>query len=109
MFAATPAPPYWAVIFSSQRTDDGEGYGAMADAMVRLALQQPGCLGAESARNADGFGMTVSYWQSEADVAAWKANARHLVAQETGKTRWYQHYITRIAHVTRSYEGPEGR
>jgi heme-degrading monooxygenase HmoA len=81
----------------------------MADAMGRLALQQPGCLGAESARDADGFGLTVSYWASEDAMAAWKANARHLVAQETGKTRWYQHYITRIAHVTRAYEGPEGR
>ncbi len=108
-FANTPAPPYWAVIFSSQRTDDSEGYGAMAEAMERLALQQPGCLGTESARDTDGFGITVSYWASEADMAAWKANARHLVAQETGKTRWYAHYTTRVAQVTRAYDGPDGR
>jgi heme-degrading monooxygenase HmoA len=108
-FARTPPPPYYAVIFSNQHTDDLAGYGAMAEDMERLALAQPGCLGAESARDADGFGITVSYWQSEAAMLAWKQNSRHLIAQATGKARWYEHYITRVAKVERDYEGPEGR
>ena len=54
-------PPYIAVIFSSQRRDDDEGYAAMAERMVALAATQPGFLGIESARSADGFGITVAF------------------------------------------------
>lgn len=105
MFAQTPAPPYYAVIFASQRrTDDSlAGYDAMARRMVELAAQQPGYLGIESARNAEGFGITVSYWQSLEAITAWKANAEHRVAQENGQRHWYRHYELRIARVERAY------
>jgi heme-degrading monooxygenase HmoA len=77
--------------------------------MFELARQQPGCLGAESARDADGLGITVSYFADEASIRAWKENARHLVAQRLGKERWYSHYEMRIAKVERAYGGPDGR
>ncbi len=111
-FARTPAPPYYAVIFTSHRRDgDGgdDGYAAMAAAMWDLALKQPGCLGAESARGASGVGITVAYFRDEASIAAWKANTAHLHAQHLGKTRWYDHYELRVARVERAYSGPEGR
>jgi heme-degrading monooxygenase HmoA len=109
-FAATPQPPYYAVIFSSRRTgDDHDGYEAMAAAMIELALKQPGCLGAESARDPEGFGITVSYFTDEASIAAWKRNAEHMVAQRLGRERWYSHYTLRVARVERDYSGPEGR
>ena len=109
-FATTPEPPYYAVIFTSTRTHaDASGYAAMADAMVALALQQPGNLGAESARGADGLGITVSYWRDEASIKAWKAVASHLAAQKLGRERWYDHYELRVAKVERAYSGPEGR
>ena len=69
-FAETPQPPYYVVTFSSIRTAGDHGYGAMADRMAELALQQPGCLGAESARDADGFGITNSYWADEESLKA---------------------------------------
>ena len=71
-FAKTPEPPYYAVIFTSQRTAGDDGYGAMASAMHALALEQHGCLGAESTRDADGLGITVAYFTDEAlkDFAA---------------------------------------
>lgn len=103
MFAKLPAPPYYTVIFSAKRTPGDAGYGAMAEAMSQLAAQQPGYLGAESARNADGFGMTVSYWDSEAAILNWKNNARHLIAQEKGQSTWYEHYEIRVAKVERAY------
>lgn len=109
MFAQTPAAPYYAVIFASQRRADDslglEGYDAMAQRMVELAAQQPGFLGLESARNAEGFGITVSYWASLEAIGAWKANAEHRVAQELGQRDWYQHYEVRIARVERAYTG----
>jgi heme-degrading monooxygenase HmoA len=105
-FAATPAPPYYAVIFSSQRSQGEGGYNAMAERMVELAASQPGYLGIESCRGEDGFGITVSYWRGEADIAAWKRNAEHSVARERGRTRWYQHFELRVARVERAYGGP---
>ncbi|MDF1793045.1 MAG: antibiotic biosynthesis monooxygenase [Thalassobaculaceae bacterium] len=108
-FADTPEPPYYAVIFTSTQTDDLKGYGAMAEAMMALAHEQPGCLGAETARTPDGIGITVSYFRDEEAVHAWKANARHLGAQKLGRERWYAHYELRVAKVERAYSGPEGR
>lgn len=102
-FARTPAPPYYAVIFASRRSADDEGYAAMAERMVDLAAVQPGFLGADSARDADGFGITVSYWASEQAISAWKAHAEHQLAQQQGKNQWYQHYEIRIAKVERAY------
>lgn len=99
--AKTPAPPYYAVIFTSLRTDVDDGYGAVAERMVALAAQQPGFLGVESAR--DGVGITVSYWTDLESIRAWKANAEHLEAQRLGHQKWYASFKTRIAKVERDY------
>lgn len=107
-FAQTPAPPYYAVIFSSQRTAGDSGYEEMAKRMVELASQQLGFLGAESMRSTDGFGITVSYWSSDEAISAWKANIEHLAAQEMGKREWYEHYEIRVAKVERAYGKPAG-
>lgn len=109
-FAATPQPPYYAVTFTTLRTSADEGgYAAMAERMDHLAATMPGCLGIESARDAEGFGITISYWKSEAAILAWRTHATHVLAQETGKQRWYAHYQLRVAKVERAYAGPEGR
>src|SRR5262245_14236003 len=105
-FAKTPQPPYFAVIFASQRTPGEAGYGAMAERMVELAAQQPGFLGVESVRGEDGFGITVSYWESEEAIAHWKADAEHKVAQQKGHREWYEHFELRVAQVTRTRSGP---
>jgi heme-degrading monooxygenase HmoA len=108
-FAKTPEPPYYAVIFTSKRTEGDHGYEAMAQAMFDLALKQPGCLGAETARGADGIGITVAYFKDDDSIRGWKQNAQHLVAQRLGKERWYSHYELRIAKVEHAYAGPDGR
>jgi heme-degrading monooxygenase HmoA len=105
-FARTPEPPYYAVIFTSRRSEVDDGYGAMGDRMVELAAQQPGFLGVESVRDAAGLGITVSYWSSLEAIAAWKANAEHRVAQSTGRRKWYTHFETRVARVERAATGP---
>ena len=103
MIAQTPTPPYFAVIFTSLRTDtDNTGYAAMAELMERLALARPDCLGMESAR--EGLGITVSYWRDEAAIAAWKADVQHAAAQRLGRERWYEAYRVRIARVERDYD-----
>ncbi len=100
--ANTPEPPYYAVIFSNVRTEqDPRGYAAMADQMVELAFRQPGFLGVESVRDVEGQGITVSYWESEEAIQAWKADTAHQVAQAKGKADWYADYRLRVALVQR--------
>ena len=99
--ARTPEPPYYAVIFTSLRTPAGEGYDEMSTKMLELAAEQPGFLGVESARGADGLGITVSYWESEEAIANWRANAEHRVAQTRGREQWYSEFVTRVAKVER--------
>ncbi|MCC4113980.1 antibiotic biosynthesis monooxygenase [Aromatoleum toluclasticum] len=107
-FARTPAPPYYAVIFSSQRTPGDSGYTEMAERMVELAARQPGFLGVESVRGEDGFGITVSYWRDEQAIAAWKAEVEHVAAQRLGMRSWYAHYEVRVAKVERAYGKQQG-
>jgi len=103
-FADMPEPPYYAVIFANQRTpEDDAGYGAMAEAMAELAAGQEGYIGLESARDENGFGITVSYWTSEEAIRTWKAQAEHQAAQRLGRERWYGNFRLRVAKVERAY------
>lgn len=102
--AATPAPPYTAVIFSSIRTEGDQGYGVMAARMEELAGEQPGYLGIEAARG--DVNITVSYWADHAAAANWKKVAEHTIAQERGKTTWYADYRVRVCTVERDYGHP---
>ena len=95
--ANTPEPPYYAVIFTSHRTDGDSGYGKMADKMVDLASKQPGFLGIESAR--ENVGITVSYWADLESIKLWKQNTEHLVAQKKGEDIWYTEFKTRTCKV----------
>lgn len=108
-FATTPKPPYYAVIFSSQRRETDAGYGITADRMVELAAEQPGYLGIETVRGDNGFGITVSYWQSESDIVNWKRNTEHSLARERGRNEWYEHFELRVAKVERAYGGPASK
>ena len=98
-----PKPPYYAVIFTSKLSLDNDGYGAMAQRMEELAAEQDGFLGIESARGADGVGITVSYWRDEAAIRSWKGQTEHRGAQATGQARWYESFSVRVAKVERAY------
>jgi len=100
--ASTPEPPYYAVIFTSLRTDTIEGYDEMSEKMVALASQQAGFLGVESARGEDGLGITVSYWESEEAIANWRRHEEHRIAQQRGVAQWYTEFTTRVARVERA-------
>jgi heme-degrading monooxygenase HmoA len=99
--ANTPAPPYYAVIFTSHRTEGDNGYGEMATKMLELASRQPGFLGVESAR--EEVGITVSYWADLESIKKWKENLHHKEAQMLGHEKWYSAFKTRIAKVERDY------
>jgi heme-degrading monooxygenase HmoA len=101
--AQTPEPPYYAVIFTSKRAEGDHGYDAMAQRMVELGSSYDGFLGIESARGAEGVGITVSYWRDEAAILAWKRDTEHAKAQRGGRERWYERYHVRVAKVERAY------
>lgn len=105
-FADTPEPPYYAVIFTSTQTTNLDGYAEAAAEMERLAAEQPGYLGRESAR--DDVGITVSYWRDDASIAAWKAHADHAAARDDGRARWYEGFTVRVAKVERAYSWSKG-
>ena len=102
MIATTPKPPYYAVIFTNERTDVEKDYENTADRMVELAKEQDGFLGVESVR--DGLGITISYWKDLESIKKWKMNSEHQIAQQRGVKEWYQNYKTRICLVERDYE-----
>jgi heme-degrading monooxygenase HmoA len=97
----TPEPPYYAVIFTSHRTEGDNGYGEIAQKMVKLASQQPGFLGVESAR--ESVGITVSYWSDIESIRLWKQNSEHVMAQKQGRKIWYREFKTRICKVESDY------
>lgn len=99
--AKTPQPPYYAVIFTSVRTESDNGYDKIVDEMVERGFKQPGFLGAESVRDAAGVGITVSYWQSLENIEEWKNDVRHKIAQKLGQEVWYESFATRICQVER--------
>lgn len=80
----------YAVIFSSRRAEGDNGYGDMAARMEELAVTMPGFIGIESVRGEDGFGITVSYWESQKAIANWKRHSEHKIAQSRGRSEWYR-------------------
>ncbi len=105
LISRTPEPPYYAVIFTSIRTNVDDSYLETAERMMELASQQPGFLGVESAREI--VGITVSYWSDLESIRQWKSNVEHQEAQSLGRKKWYSSYKTRIAKVVRDYGGIE--
>ncbi len=101
MIASTPEAPYYAVIFTSLRTEGDNLYGETAEKMENLVAKQPGYLGHESAR--DGLGITVSYWDNLESIKNWKKNSEHLLAQNNGRKQWYSSFKVRICKVERDY------
>lgn len=93
-----------AVIFTSRLTGkDADGYAKAAADMEALAAEQPGYLGHDSARGADGLGITISYWADEASARAWYRNADHAAIRDAGRGRWYSDFTVHVSQVSRSY------
>lgn len=80
----------------------------MADRMVELARAQPGFLGMESVREG-AIGITVSYWDSQEAIAAWRKHVDHREAQRLGRAAWYDEYAVRVAKVERARSFARGR
>ncbi|WP_236192143.1 antibiotic biosynthesis monooxygenase family protein [Pseudomonas paraglycinae] len=98
-----PDTECFAVIFTSTRTGGDNGYAEASERMMQLVAEQPGFLGIDSIRGADGVGITVSYWESEAAILAWREHPEHRVIQARGRAEWYSAFQTRVCRVEREY------
>lgn len=93
-----PAPPYYAVVFSSHKHTPRDGYQEMDDATMHAAERMPGYLGHQSVSNGDRT-LFISYWQDEQAIAGWRDNDLHRSAKQQGKAEWYDRYDIQICRV----------
>jgi heme-degrading monooxygenase HmoA len=89
------------VLFRSKLVSAPEGYAEMAQEMLDLARTMPGFVDVKSYTSDDGERLTVVWWQDEDTLRAWRTHARHLVAQQTGRERWYEYYDMDVAEIVR--------
>lgn len=101
MLAETGKTPYYAVIFTSLRSEIEDKYSETAERMLQLAMKEKGFLAFESAR--EEIGISISYWKSLDAIKKWKENSEHLIAQSLGKEKWYKAFNVRIAKIERDY------
>ncbi len=99
---------YYAVIFTSNLSNDTADYSTVADKMEELAKQQPGFLGVESARDHSVLGITISYWESLEAIENWKQNALHKEAKKRGREQWYENFHLRICLVEKEFKFHRG-
>ncbi|HFK1509214.1 antibiotic biosynthesis monooxygenase [Bacillus tropicus] len=99
---------YYAVIFTSNLSNDTADYSTVADKMEELAKQQPGFLDVESARDHSGLGITISYWESLEAIENWKQNALHKEAKQRGREQWYENFHLRICLVEQEFKFQRG-
>ena len=89
------------VLFRSKLVPEPEGYAEMADEMLATAKTMPGFIDVKAYKADDGERLTVVWWEDEETLRAWRTHARHLVAQQTGRGRWYEYYDMDVAEVKR--------
>lgn len=105
--APTPVPahdpPYYAVVFTSLRTEDDDGYVETAERMGELVREVPGFLGEDSARTPGGLSVTVAYFRDLAGIEKWREHAEHRAAKAYRREHWYERYSLHIARVEHSH------
>ncbi len=92
----------YAVIFKAEIAKLDAEYGAMAARMRELAQARYGCVEFVSVTKGDQE-ISISYWESEAQIAAWKQDSEHLLAQEAGRSKWYKSYTVQVVELKRQY------
>ncbi|MCE3227818.1 MAG: putative enzyme involved in biosynthesis of extracellular polysaccharide [Bacteroidetes bacterium] len=96
-----PKNNFYAVIFSSTKSDDLEGYAEMDEKTMTLAQEQPGYIRYESVANGN-KGIFISYWESKEAIENWRKNATHQMAKSQA-VKWYKRYLTQICLVESSH------
>ncbi len=92
-----------AVIFRAEIAQLDQEYQQTAERLRELALRDYGCVEfcawTEGERE-----VAISYWESEAQIRAWKSDPEHQAAQRMGRERWYRSYSVQVVEVLREYQ-----
>ena len=90
------------ILFRSKLTETaGDDYARMAAEMDAHARTFPGFVDVKSFTAEDGERLTVVWWQDEETLRVWATDARHRVAQTTGRREWYEYYKMDVAQIVR--------
>ncbi|MBU6419232.1 MAG: antibiotic biosynthesis monooxygenase [Proteobacteria bacterium] len=96
------------VIFRARMAQPDAAYAEMAALLRALALETFGCLEFHALTEGDEE-IALSYWPDLASIKAWKVQAEHLHAQNSGRDLWYDLYRVEIAEVSHAYAWTEAR
>jgi len=92
----------YAVIFRAKIAGLDEEYDRVAERMRKLALGEYGCL-EFIAVTQDSEEIAISYWENEDQILEWKRNSEHILAQELGRSKWFESYKVQVVEVIREY------
>lgn len=90
------------VIFRAKFARLDNEYQQTAIQMRELAKNKYGCIEFISLTEGDDE-IALSYWEDENKIRQWKQDAEHLLAQQSGKEKWYRHYHIEVCKIERSY------
>ena len=93
----------FAVIFRAKSGIQGAQYGETVERMRELAFEEYGCIDFVAVTEGEQE-IAISYWESEEAIKLWKSNAEHTIAQELGKSKWYESYTVQVAEIKREYK-----
>ena len=94
------------VVFEFEISPDKvDRYFALAAAMREEIESQPGFKSIERFESLAHKGrfVSVSTWEDENAVNAWRQNLKHQEAQDEGRASIFSHYRLRVAEVIRDY------
>jgi len=90
------------ILFRSRLTPAaGEDYVAMDARMEALAREAPGFVDVKAYTAADGERLTIVRWRDQESLRQWREDPRHRAAQEMGRERWYEFYVSEVAELVR--------
>lgn len=92
----------YAVIFHAEIDQLDTQYTEAAERMRNLARDY-GCKEFISCLEGDAE-IAISYWETEAQIKAWKQDIEHLAAQEKGRKHWYRSYRVQVTKIERQYQ-----
>jgi heme-degrading monooxygenase HmoA len=97
------------VLFRSRlNATAGADYHEMAEEMLATAREMPGFIDFKTYVAVDGERISVVRWQDLETMRLWREHPRHMIAQENGRTRWYEWYQIDVAELIRGSEFKAG-
>jgi heme-degrading monooxygenase HmoA len=95
-------PPFYAVIFVSEKSVTLNGFEEMDKITLELASSIDGFIGYETVGN-EKENIFISYWKNKECIDEWRKNSTHLIAKKMGKEMWYKRYVSQICLVESSH------